>query len=67
MFFVFDILLAVFIGYVLGGLVVFILPLFFVGYIIYWFGKPIIRGYIERRNRRQKLKKLLKERLKYLP
>ncbi len=65
--FAFFIALAAFIGYALGGLVVFILPLAFVGFIAYWFGKPIVVSYLEKRRERRKLKKLLKERLRYLP
>jgi uncharacterized protein (DUF2062 family) len=65
--FVFGIMLSIFIGYVLGGLVIFLVPLIAFGYLFYVLGKPAITRFIEKQRQKRKIRKLLKERLKYLP
>jgi Flp pilus assembly protein TadB len=65
--FIFGIILSVLIGYALGGLVIFLIPIMAAGFFIYILGKPALQKYIKRQRERRKLKKLLKERLKYLP
>jgi len=65
--FIFGIILSAFIGYILGPLVFLLAPLI-IGLIFLYFPlKSSLPGRIERWRERRKVKKLLKERLKYLP
>lgn len=65
--FILGLILNVFVGYALGGLIIFLIPVMAAGFFIYILGRPVLQKYIERQRERRRLKKLLKERLKYLP
>jgi hypothetical protein len=65
--FVFGIILSAFIGYILGPLVFLLAPLIIGLIFLYLLLKSYLPGRIERWRERRKVKKLLKERLKYLP
>lgn len=65
--FVFGVILSILVGYALGGLVIFLIPIMAVAVFIYFISKPVLQKYIEKKTERRKLKKILKERLKYLP
>ncbi len=65
--FILGLILNFFVGYALGGLIIFLIPVMAAGFFIYIFGRPVLQKYIERQRERRRLKKLLKERLKYLP
>ncbi len=63
----FGILLSALIGYVLSGLILFLMPIMAVLFLIYVFTKPAFARYIEEKREKRKLKKLLNERLRYIP
>jgi uncharacterized membrane protein len=65
--FVFGIILSAFIGYILGPLVFLLAPLIIGLIFLYLLLKSYLPGRIERWRERRKVKRLLKERLKYLP
>jgi len=67
MFFVFGIILSVFVGYILGPLVFLLAPLIIGIIFLYLPLKSSLTSRIDRWRERRKVKKLLKERLKYLP
>jgi hypothetical protein len=60
-------ILSVLVGYLLGGLALVLMPLVFLIWLGYVMVKPFVKSYLERRRERKKLKRLLKERLRYLP
>lgn len=60
-------ILSVLVGYLLGGLALVLMPLVFLVWLGYVMVKPFVKSYLERRRERKKLKRLLKERLRYLP
>lgn len=59
-------ILSVLVGYLLGGLVLVLMPVVFLGWLGYVIFKPLVESYLERRRERKKLKRLLRERLRYL-
>jgi uncharacterized SAM-binding protein YcdF (DUF218 family) len=63
-------LLYILIGYYFWWLFLLLLPVAFVGFIVWLAGRisiPLVSGYIVRFKERRKLKKLLEERLKHIP
>jgi len=65
--FVFGIVLSAFIGYILGPLVFLLAPLVIGLILLYLSLKSFLPARIQRWRERRKVKKLLKERFKYLP
>lgn len=61
-----EIIFSVLIGYILGGIVVFVIPIISIILLAYFLFRPI-KACIKNQAKRIKLKKLLRERLKYLP